>query len=109
MTIFNASDLSKAYGINIIIQNISFKIDENDKIGVVGVNGAGKTTLFRLLVGSEEADSGTVIKDKELTVAYMQQHSDLIQPKNPEAEENNFNSRKSSFDEVAEVFQPLIN
>ena len=108
MTIFSASDLSKAYGIQTILQNVSFKIDEFDKIGIVGVNGAGKTTLFRLLVGDEEVDSGTVIKDKGLTVAYMQQHSDFIQPQNEE-EANNNNFLKSAFEEVREVFQPLIN
>ena len=68
MTIVNVSGLCKSYITHTVLDDVSFKIEHNDKIGVIGVNGAGKTTLFRILCKLEEYDSGSVTCDKELPV-----------------------------------------
>lgn len=95
MVILNAEGLSKSYGIDRVFDGVSFKVADNDKIGIVGVNGAGKTTLFRVLASEEEADSGTVIFDRNVTFAYMRQHSD-------------YTSQRSAEQETLDVFIPLI-
>ena len=52
MALLSASGLEKSYGTDTIFSGVSFEIQENERIGLVGVNGGGKTTLFRLLTGS---------------------------------------------------------
>ena len=71
--ILAVSHLAKAYGEKPILEDITFKIEEKEKIGVVGVNGAGKTTLFKLITGELTADSGQVIKPNEVKIGYLQQ------------------------------------
>jgi len=86
MTIVNVNGLCKSYVTHTVLSNVNFKIEHNDKIGVIGVNGAGKTTLFRILCKLEEYDSGSVFYDKELKIAYMKQHSDYTSEKNAKEE-----------------------
>lgn len=75
--ILSAQEISKGYADKSILQTMSMDIEENDRIGLIGVNGAGKTTLLRLLSGMEEPDTGTVSRKKDLTVGYLRQHSGL--------------------------------
>ena len=56
MVVLSASGVNKSYGVNTILRDITFSVNEGDKIGVLGVNGAGKTTLFRLITGEEQPD-----------------------------------------------------
>lgn len=56
-----------------ILKDVSFAIEEKDKIALIGVNGTGKTTLLRILAGLEPVDSGKIIKKKELSIAYLAQ------------------------------------
>jgi ATP-binding cassette subfamily F protein uup len=65
--------LTKSYGINPLFQNISFHINEGDKIALVARNGVGKSTLLRILSGKETPDSGTVWINKDVTVALFEQ------------------------------------
>jgi ABC transport system ATP-binding/permease protein len=65
--------LTKSFGINPLFQNISFHINEGDKIALVARNGVGKSTLLRILAGQETADSGTVWINKDVTVALFEQ------------------------------------
>ena len=67
------SNLSKAYGGQVLYQNGSFFIGPGEKVGLVGPNGAGKTSLFRLLMGEERADSGTVDYPSRLRICYFSQ------------------------------------
>ncbi len=67
-------NLSKSYGAQHLLDNVTFNINAKERIGVVGRNGHGKTTLFRLLLGQEEPDSGQVVKPKDYTVGYLEQH-----------------------------------
>jgi ATPase subunit of ABC transporter with duplicated ATPase domains len=66
-------NVSKQYGRQILFVEASFQLDPGDKVGLVGPNGAGKTTLFRMIVGEESADEGSVSVPKRLTIGYFRQ------------------------------------
>ncbi len=70
-------NLSKAYGSKILLDNISYHIPEGSKIALVGNNGSGKTTLLRILLGEEEADSGSVLKPSRLSLGHLKQEASL--------------------------------
>jgi ATP-binding cassette subfamily F protein uup len=74
-------DLSKSYGIKPLFQNITFHIEEGDKIALVARNGSGKSTLLRILSGKETVDSGTVWVHKDVTVALFEQEPVFIEDK----------------------------
>ena len=67
-------DLTKTYGTRTIFEDVVVSFSEYQKIGVIGRNGAGKSTLFKLIVGLEEADSGAMIRNSNLRLAYLEQH-----------------------------------
>ena len=75
MNLLNLSNVSKSYSTNVIFQNVSFLVEDRDKIGLVGVNGAGKTTLFRILTGQTDYDSGNVLKNKQTKIGYLEQYT----------------------------------
>ncbi|MEO7674990.1 MAG: ribosomal protection-like ABC-F family protein [Pyrinomonadaceae bacterium] len=77
--LFRLSDASKSYGGNEILRGVSFQVNPNEKVGLVGRNGAGKTTVFRLITGQEGADSGDVIKANGLKLGLLDQHVDFVQ------------------------------
>lgn len=70
-------NISKAYGTNQILSDVSFHIEAREKIAVVGINGCGKTTLLKVIMGEEAADNGQVVISKEATVGYLSQHQDI--------------------------------
>ena len=74
MIAIGCDNISLAYGIDVILDGVTFSINEGDKVGVVGVNGAGKTTLFRFLSGESEPDNGAVFRCKGKTIGYLKQH-----------------------------------
>lgn len=74
MAIITVNNVTKSYGIDIILQNISFIVNEKDKIGVIGKNGAGKSTLFNLLAGFTEPDSGAISISAN-KIGYLQQNT----------------------------------
>lgn len=94
-TILQADGLVKTYSTRTLFRGVSFKVNEGDRIGIIGVNGAGKTTLFRILTGKEEYDDGYLTKEKGLTMAYMEQYSE-------------FTSGRSAYDEVLTQFSSLL-
>ncbi len=71
--------LGKSYGIRPLFDNISFHIEEGDKIALVARNGSGKSTLLRILAGKDTADTGTVWINKEVTVALFEQEPVFIE------------------------------
>lgn len=71
------NNISKLFGIDEIIKNASFHIEEREKAAIVGINGAGKTTLLRIIMGEYQADSGEVIIAKDRTIGYLAQHQKL--------------------------------
>jgi ATP-binding cassette subfamily F protein 3 len=79
MASLHADQLSKAFGIDTIFNNISFEIQSGEKVGLIGPNGAGKTTLMRCLLGLEPLDGGHVRLSPGATVGYVRQQTDAGQ------------------------------
>lgn len=73
MNYVSAENLSKSYGVKTLFDNISFNINEGDKIAIVAKNGSGKSTLLKILLGKEIADSGEVIINKDVQVVLFDQ------------------------------------
>jgi len=73
--------LRKAYGDKLLFDGMSFRLPPGGIVGVIGANGAGKTTLFRMLVGAEKPDSGTLRVGESVQVAYVDQSRDSLDPK----------------------------
>ena len=78
MALLSASNLSKSFGTDVVLTGASFEIQENDRVGLVGVNGSGKTTLFKMLTGELPFDDGNIYQAKETVLGYMEQHLSLI-------------------------------
>jgi ATP-binding cassette ChvD family protein len=78
--VIEAVKLTKAYGDNILFQDLDFVLPPNAIIGVIGANGAGKTTLFRLITGQEKADSGEIRLGQSVKLAYVEQSRDALDP-----------------------------
>ncbi len=95
MAELTVNNLRKSFGEDDIIENISFEVQKNDHIGLVGINGSGKTTLFKVLCGDYIADEGGFSLGKNVTVGYMEQHVCR-------------NNEISAYSEVESVFADLI-
>ena len=67
-------NLTKAYGRQVIFDEVSFTVNPRERIGLVGRNGHGKTTLFRMITGQEHPDSGTITIPNNYIVGYLSQH-----------------------------------
>ncbi len=67
------SSLSKSFGDRVLLDAVSWQIDDRERVGLAGPNGAGKTTLLKILAGLDEPDSGAVIKPSGLAVGYLPQ------------------------------------
>lgn len=74
MNILNLEHISKIYGDKVIFDDISYGVQEGEKIGIIGINGTGKTTLLRIIAGLEEPDEGQVITQNGLHITYLPQH-----------------------------------
>ena len=96
MVIISAAEISKSYGTQEVLRDISFNVNEGDRIALIGVNGAGKTTLMKLIAGEEEPDSGSLYLSRRTSTSYMQQNSELV-------------SDRSALTEVLGAFQHLID
>lgn len=81
MNLFNLSDVGMEFGERTLFQNVSFTIGETDKIGLIGGNGTGKTTLFKILLGKMRATNGEVFQNKQTTIGYLEQHTNLTSDK----------------------------
>ncbi len=95
MALVSFGNVTKSFGENILFENVSFGIEEKDKIGLVGVNGCGKTTLFRIITGFEDYDSGEVFVRKDCCISYLEQQISS-------------GSLRSVYDEVLSVFDRLL-
>ena len=96
MIILSCKDICKSYGIRDVLKNITFSINEGDKVGIIGANGEGKSTLFKIITKELSQDSGEVFIDKNKTLGYLSQNLSL-------------NSEKNIYEEALSVFDELLN
>lgn len=92
--LLTVNGIKKSFADNTIFENVSFGIDEHDKIGFVGANGAGKSTLIKILIGELQSDTGEIFRNKDLKIGYLEQYSCI-------------NSEKTVYDETLEIFSDL--
>ena len=95
MIVLSSKDLNKSYGIDVVLDKVTFNINEGEKVGLIGPNGAGKSTLFKILTGSLEQDHGDLFIDKSKTVGYLAQHLSL-------------ETTNTIYDELLTVFSDLL-
>ena len=74
MIAINVSDLTLRFGTTSVLEKVSFSLEENDKLGIIGANGSGKTSLFKLITGEYDAESGEVYISKGKTVGILSQY-----------------------------------
>src|SRR5690606_24041037 len=70
--------LTKAFGDNLLIDDLTFKLPPGGIVGVIGPNGAGKTTLFRMITGQEKPDKGTITIGESVKLGYVDQSRDAL-------------------------------
>jgi ATP-binding cassette ChvD family protein len=80
--VIEAVGLKKAYGDNLLYENLSFNLPKGGIVGIIGPNGAGKTTLFRLLTGREQPDAGELRIGETVEIAYVDQSRDALNDNN---------------------------
>ncbi|MCR4758874.1 MAG: ABC-F family ATP-binding cassette domain-containing protein [Oscillospiraceae bacterium] len=73
MILLSAQNLEKTYMERKVLDDVSFFLNEGDKVGIIGINGTGKSTLLRILAGAEEPDAGTVIRTNGIRISYLPQ------------------------------------
>ncbi len=95
MVITSASGVGKSYGINTILQDVSFHINEGDRIGIIGDNGAGKSTLLSILTGALSYDTGELFMSSQIDVGYLKQH-------------DNFSSENTVYQEMLSIFSETM-
>ena len=94
MIILSANNITKVYGVDVILSGISFHINQGDRVGVIGANGAGKTTLLNILSGEMPRDDGDVFISSDTTIGYLKQSDE-------------FNSDKTLYEEVSSIFSHM--
>lgn len=99
--ILACKQLHKAYGIDVILDKITFHLEDKEKTAIVGVNGAGKTTLFRILTHQISADGGEFYIKKDATLGYMAQNQQV------EGERTIYQELLSVFDKILETEEQL--
>jgi sulfate-transporting ATPase len=85
--VIEVDGLSKGYGDRLLIDSLSFSLPRAGIVGIIGPNGAGKTTLFRMLIGGEDTDRGTITMGSSVELAYVDQSRDALDAQNTVYEE----------------------
>jgi ATP-binding cassette ChvD family protein len=79
-SVIRAEGVAKGYGDKLLVEDLSFDVPPGAIVGIVGGNGAGKTTLFRIIVGDEEPDRGTLEVGQTVSLAYVDQSREALDP-----------------------------
>jgi len=95
MIILSCKNINKSYGIDVILEDVTFTVQENEKVGIVGVNGSGKSTLLKIIAGDIEKESGEIFIGRNISIGYMSQ-------------DFSFESNSTVYDELLTVFARLI-
>ena len=93
--LIECSNIKKSFQGIPLLKDVTFKVDNHDKIAIIGVNGAGKTTILKIISGEEEYDSGNLFCNKDLSLSYLKQQHDL-------------NMNKTVYETGLDVFSSLI-
>jgi ATP-binding cassette subfamily F protein 3 len=94
--VIQLSDLTKSFGDRTLLEHVTWQIGDGERVGLCGPNGAGKTTLLKMLAGSDEPDSGGIIRPADLTIGYLPQ-------------DGLSHSGRTVFAEASSAFQPLLD
>lgn len=94
--ILSCNNIGKSFGMEQVLSNISFHVNEHEKVGIVGINGAGKSTLLKIIMGQLQSDEGSIILGKGASIGYLAQHQEL-------------SSENSIYEEVLSVKQDIID
>ncbi len=78
--VIEAVNVSKAFGDNLLYENLSFRLPPGGIVGIIGPNGAGKTTLFRMITGAETPDTGSFTVGETVVLGYVDQSRDTLDP-----------------------------
>lgn len=95
MIVLSASNLKKSYPTQDIFDNVSFKIEKGEKVGLIGANGSGKTTLFNILTNEISKDGGDIFKPTNVSVGYLKQQLSI-------------DSEKTIYEHCVEVFSGVL-
>lgn len=101
MVLLNGSNIKKMFLDETLFDEVSFNIDEGDKIGFVGINGAGKSTLFKIINGTMDYDSGEIFKNKFTKIGYLDQYTCV------ESDKTIMGEMLTAFDEVISIEKQL--
>ena len=96
MIAISGNGISKSFGVDIILRDVSFTVQEGEKAGIVGINGAGKSTMFKIVAGLMDKDSGEIFTGKGKKLGYM-------------AQDFAFDSNSTIWEEMLKVFSHLID
>ena len=95
MIVLSAQNVAKAFGVNVVLKDVSFTIQQGDRIGLVGVNGCGKSTLMRIIAGLDSQDGGEISIVRGTRIGYLAQQ-DMV------------TSGASVWDELEKVYEPVF-
>lgn len=95
MVIASASGISKSFGINTILEQVSFHINKGDRIGIIGDNGAGKSTLLSIIARPLSHDAGELFISSQADLGYLKQN-------------DNFSSENTVYQEMLSIFSEVI-
>ncbi len=95
MVELSCDHVSFAFGTDVILQDVTFSINEGDKLGIVGVNGAGKSTLLKLITGEYDTQSGNIFYSRQKSLGWLAQHVE-------------FESEASVYDEMLHAYDALL-
>ncbi len=95
MIILAVQDIQKSFGTHEVLKGVSFTLQEQERMGLVGVNGSGKSTLMKIIAGIETADNGTVSIQKGLRIGYL-------------AQQGEFREGETVRETLESVFEPLV-
>ena len=94
--ILSCNNLKKSYGTDVVLEDVSFIINEKDRAAIVGVNGAGKSTLFKIITSEISCDGGTLTIPKDIKIGYFSQELQI-------------DSNKTIYNELLTVFENIIS
>ena len=102
MVVISGKDISKAYGTDIITEDVCFGVEKGDRVGIVGANGSGKSTLMGIIAGDTEPTSGEIYIRRDFSLAYLKQNKTGFVQVVPDATSSNTTLTEQEVNNVME-------